>query len=248
MIILKKLIHIMRMLILNYFGINIKVVKKNIYKNLETPDIDIINFLSRAKGVMHIGAHRGSERFTYDWFGKEVVWIEANPIIFKDLEQSLIEFKYQNCYQGLLHSSKGQVVDFFLSSNDQASSSIYDFSKDFKNKKLFFQNIQRNILMTDKIKLETQTLDDLIIKNNIDIKKFNHWVIDVQGAELEVLKGSINSLKFCNSIVIEVSTEKFYNNGSKFQDVKKILSNYNFNIVNEPKRNHEDVIFVRKDN
>ena len=77
---------------------------------------------------------------------------------------------------------------------------------------------------------------DLIIKNNIDIKKFNHWVIDVQGAELEVLKGSIDSLKFCDSIVIEVSTEKFYNNGSKFQDVKKILSNYNFEIIKEPKR------------
>ena len=65
---------------------------------------------------------------------------------------------------------------------------------------------------------------------------------------MEVLKGSIDSLKFCDSIVIEVSTEKFYNNGSKFQDVKKILSNYNFEIIKEPKRNHEDVIFVRKDN
>ena len=43
--------------------------------------------------------------------------------------------------------------------------------------------------MVDKIKLETQKLDDLILEKNIDIKKYNHWVIDVQGAELEVLKG-----------------------------------------------------------
>ena len=44
---------------------------------------------------MHIGAHRGSERFVYDWLGKEVIWIEANPIIFSELKKNLIEFKYQ---------------------------------------------------------------------------------------------------------------------------------------------------------
>ena len=64
--------------------------------------------------------------------------------------------------------------------------------------------------MINKIKLKSCTLDDLILENNIDIKKYNHWVIDVQGAELEVLKGSNESIKLCNSITVEVSTEDFY--------------------------------------
>jgi FkbM family methyltransferase len=239
--ILKKL----RYLIEKVFNINIRKVKKNIYKNLETPDIDIITSLSRSSGVLHIGGHRGSERFIYDWFGKEVIWIEANPAIFRELKDNLKEFKYQKCYQALLHSTKGKWLDFFLSSNDQASSSIYDFSKTFKNNHLFFQNIKRNISMVDKIKLETQKLDDLILENNIDIKKFNHWVIDVQGAELDVLKGSINSLKFCKSVVVEISTVKFYENASIFYDVKKLLNSLNFNNNKEPIRNHEDILFIK---
>ena len=243
--IFKNLTHNVRLLISNYFGIDLKFSKKNIYKNLETPDIDIIKFLSKSNGVIHIGAHRGSERFTYDWMGKEVIWIEANPKIFRELKNNLKEFKYQNCYQALLHSTKGKLVDFFLSSNDQASSSIYEFSKSFKDNSLFFQNIKRNISMVNKIKLKTQKLDDLIIENNIDINKFNHWIIDVQGAELDVLKGSINSLKLCKSIVVEISTEKFYENGSIFYDVKKLLNSLNFTNIKEPTRNHEDILFIK---
>ena len=96
------------------------------------------------------------------------------------------------------------------------------------------------------LKLKSCTLDDLILENNIDIKKYNHWVIDVQGAELEVLKGSIESIKLCNSITVEVSTENFYVE-SKFNEVKELLNKFNFKIKKDPKRNHEDVVFIRNE-
>ena len=63
--------------------------------------------------------------------------------------------------------------------------------------------------MTDEIKLKSITLDDFLDKNNIDTKKFNHWVIDVQGAEIDVFKGANKNLNFCDSITVEVSTENF---------------------------------------
>ena len=245
--ILKKIRSHLRYFFLNFFGVDIKFVKKNIFKNIETPEYESINCLYRSQGILHIGAHRGSERYVYDWLGKEVIWIEANPTIFNELKKNLVEFKYQKAYKALLHSKKRDDVDFFLSSNDNASSSIYDFSKDFKDNKLFFQNKIRNISMINKIKLKAYTLDDLILKNSIDIKKFNHWVIDVQGAELEVLKGSIESIKLCNSITVEVSTENFYKEGSKFNDVNEFLNKFNFKVTKDPKRNHEDVIFIRND-
>lgn len=245
MIFLKKIIQKLRLLISKFLKVDLKFIKENIYKNQETPNYDSIYYLYKSKGVLHIGAHRGSERFVYDWLGKEVTWIESNPKIFKELEKNLIEFKYQKSYEALLHSKNGEIVDFFLSSNDNASSSIYDFSKDFKDNKLFFQNKKRKIAMTGKIKLRTCTLDDLILKYDIDIKKFNHWIIDVQGAELDVLKGAINSLKFCDSITVEVSTENFYEKGSKYDDVKKFLKDKNFKVIKDPKRNHEDVVFIK---
>lgn len=248
MIIFKKIIQNLRLLISNYLKLDLKFIKENIYKNLETPEHDLIYYLYKSNAVLHIGAHRGSERYIYDWFGKEVIWIEANPRIFNELSINLTEFKYQKGYEALLHSESGNNVDFYLSSNDNASSSIFDFTRDFKEKKIFFQNKKRNISMVNKIILKTITLDDLILKKKIDIKKFNHWVIDVQGAELEVLKGSIESIKFCNSITVEVSTENFYEQGSKFNDVKEFLNKFNFRVLKDPKRNHEDVIFIRNDN
>ena len=85
-------------------------------------------------------------------------------------------------------------------------------------------------------------------KEQFDTKKYNHWVIDVQGAELDVFKGATKNLNFCDSITVEVSTENFYEKGSKYQDVKEFLNKFNFKVKIDPKRNHEDVTFIKNNN
>ena len=134
---LKNITQNLRLFISKFLKIDLRSIKKNIYKNQETPSYDSVDCLRKSKGILHIGAHRGSERVVYDWLGKEVIWIEANPKIFNELKKNLVEFKYQESYKALLHSKSGELKDFFLSSNDHASSSIYDFSQDFKDNKLF---------------------------------------------------------------------------------------------------------------
>ena len=219
---LNEIIQNLRLLISKYLKIDFKYLIKNIYKNEETPSKVSIDCIVKSTGVLHIGAHRGSERYVYDWLGKEVVWIEANPKIYKELKKKLTEFKFQRSYQTLLHAKNDEIVDFFLSSNDSASSSIFDFSEDFKSNKLFFQNKKRNIFMKDKIKLKSETLDNF------------------------ALKGSKNSLNFCESLTVEISTENFYEKGSSFEEVKKFLIDQKFRITKDPQRNHEDVVFVRE--
>jgi FkbM family methyltransferase len=235
-----------RLLLANYFGINIQFLKKNIYKNLETPDKENINIILNSNGILHIGAHRGSERFVYDHLGKPVVWIEANPYIFDELQLNLNEFKYQIAYNNLLYSKSNIEKDFFLSSNDGASSSINDFSEEFLEGKIEFNNLKRNIEMTDKIKMKTKTLDKIILDNNIEISKYDHWVIDVQGAELEVLKGSVENLDKCKSLTIEVSTHRFYKNSVLWNEIKDYLKSKNFYSVREPVKNHDDILFVKQ--
>ena len=60
--------------------------KKNSFYNLEKPNLELINALINCKGIIHVGAHRGEEAPVYEWFGKKVLWFEANPYIFKDLK------------------------------------------------------------------------------------------------------------------------------------------------------------------
>ena len=70
--------------------------------------------------------------------------------------------------------------------------------------------------------------------------------MDIQGAELLALEGAKDSIKFCNSLEIEVSKEEFYNGGAKWNDVKNLLTKENFTLINEPKTSHSEVLFIKK--
>ena len=234
-----------KLFLFRVFNIKISKIKKNIFKNTTISDKTALDTLYNCKGIIHIGAHRGSERYIYDWLGKKVIWVEANPNIFDELQINISEFKYQIAFNYTLHSTLGKKIDFYLSSNDGASSSIYDFSEDYKNKKIHFENKVRNIYMKKKIRSITNTLDNVIKEKKIEINEFDHLVIDVQGAELDVLKGSTNFLKVCKSIYIEVSTENFYQYGSKWNDIKEFLNQNNFKETRDPIKNHDDIIFLK---
>ena len=59
-----------------------KIVQPRDY-NLKAPEEVMLTKIRNSKGILHVGAHRGSEAPVYEWFGKKVIWIEANPKIFK---------------------------------------------------------------------------------------------------------------------------------------------------------------------
>ena len=115
-----------------------------------------------------MGAHRGEEAPIYEWFGKKVIWIEANPIIFQDLTDNLIKYKFQKAYQALISNSDNQKIDFYLSSNDYASSSIFKFGNLSSGKNSLWPD--KNLKHIDKKELLSITIDSLIKINSIDIK------------------------------------------------------------------------------
>ena len=72
-----------------------KIVQPRDY-NLKAPEEVMLSKIRNSKGILHVGAHRGSEAPVYEWFGKKVIWIEANPEIFKALKENLFKYK---CHQ-----------------------------------------------------------------------------------------------------------------------------------------------------
>lgn len=54
--------------------------------------------------------------------------------------------------------------------------------------------------------------------------------IDVQGYELEVLKGGVNALKQCYLVVVEVSNHDNYENGAKYYEVDEFLRDQGFKL------------------
>ena len=206
------------------------------------PNMHWIKSFMDCAGVIHIGAHRGSEAQVYNWFNKKVIWIEANPYLFEDLNDNILNFHNQKAYLELFGDDEKK-QDFYISNKDAACSSIFDFSDDVKNKKLWKEH---NLKMMKKIKLNMTTFDKWSEKNKIDIDEYNHWVIDVQGSELQVLMGASKSLKKCKTIIIEISKIQYYQKGSTgWKELKDYLKKYNFFPESEPLEDHCDILFTR---
>ena len=155
--------------------------------------------------------------------------------IFLDLQINVSQYINQKAYNCLLYDKDDEKINFFVSNNDGASSSIFKFGKDSVN----LRTIEKKLL-------KTITLDSLLKKNNIESKDYDYWVIDLQGSELLALKGAVNSLKKCKSILIEVSLNEYYLNAVKWDELKKFLNENHFIQKWEPKEAHTDVLFVRE--
>jgi FkbM family methyltransferase len=227
--------------IFKFFGYKlIKLQKNNLTKFSGQKDIEPLISLAKAKGVLHLGAHKGQEADIYQWFGKKVIWIEAIPKIFDQLKDNLCFYKNQEAYCLLLGDMDNLKKSFFISNNDSVSSSLFKFSKNTLEGKYFSDT---KLKIQDEIILEMSKLDSFVKKNNINISEYNHWIVDLQGAELLALKGAENSLKFCDSLLIEVSKVDIYENGVLWPELKDWLMKRNFYPITEPTQDHSDILF-----
>lgn len=206
-------------------------------------NFELLKKMNDCKGILHLGAHRGTEAEVYNWFGKKAIWVEASPFIFNELKENLFFYKNQIPLQALLSDVDNEELDFYISNNDGACSSISNFTDEI-NKSVIYKG--RNFKMLKKIKLKSCTLDTLFKKNNIIPSNYDHWIIDLQGAELKTLKGSTESIKNCKSILIEVSKKKFYQGSALWHEVKEWLEKKGFVCTKEIEKDEEDILFVKK--
>lgn len=225
--------------ILNYFGWRIIKINYNRKIEGENQNPEYVKCLMNCNGILHIGAHRGMEGPIYNWFNKKVLWIEANPKIYEELKINISHFRDQKAFNYLITDKDNSYYDFNISSNDAASSSIFNFGEEHKN----YNN--KKFDMIDKINIKSITLENFFFKHQINYKDYNFWIIDVQGAELMVLKGAKNTIKNCDFIYLEISKKEFYKNGVLFQELNNWLVNSGFKKVWEPTSNHTNVLFKR---
>jgi len=71
-------------------------------------------------------------------------------------------------------------------------------------------------------------LDNQLLKNNI--KELDFMKVDVQGSELKVLNGSINSLKGIIGLEIECEISEIYSNQPLFSDILQFLNSKEFHL------------------
>jgi FkbM family methyltransferase len=190
------------------------------------------------KGVIHIGAHHGEEVSVYISNGiKNIVLFEPIEYNFDIIENNVKNYIANIIGHQVALGNENKIVDMYLSSNKYESSSILKPKKHLE--------LYPDITFTETKRVEVKKLDDY------NYTKYNFLNIDVQGYELEVLKGSENTLKYIDYIYCEVNRGEVYENNAYIEDIDEFLSNHSFERVETNWwEDHDwgDALYIKQEN
>ena len=193
------------------------------YAHMTTREDDIIEKFQPKSGgiVIDVGAHYG--RYTLIAAKRigpkgKVIAIEADPKNFDMLNKNI----------KLNELSAENVITL-----NYAASSIKSTVKlsipDKKPGQTIYSSIISNRAPTEKfIEVNANTLDNLLQENKIPIEQVNWIKIDVEGAELEVLKGANDILSKSKDISLLIEIHNIENGKTLYEPIIDLLNNYNF--------------------
>lgn len=168
------------------------------------------------KGIIHVGAHYGEEFKEYLKNNIKIIHgFEPVKKNYKILAENVKKLKGKIKIYPLALGNKNQSKKKIYLSNNEAQSS--SFLKPFLH---LDQYPEITFDLCEIVKLKK--LDDLKIKNS------NYMSIDVQGFELEVLKGAKKTLRKIDYIYCEVNTAETYKKNPFIKDIDNYLKKYNF--------------------
>ena len=194
--------------------------------------------MNNKNGILHIGANGGQESDMYYNNGNpKVVFIEASPFVMPTLINRIEKYENQKAIQALVTDRDGVEYDFLCDKNNAGqSSSLFDFQL---HKKMF-----PKVVMGETIKLIGKTLPTVLKENNVNVEEYKHINMDVEGAELLVLKGAVNILNNFETIILEASDFEARKGQPFLKDIEEFMSAHNFVKINQRKIHHADGVNV----
>jgi FkbM family methyltransferase len=125
----------------------------------------------------------------------------------------------------VLSDADGKIVDFYEDPNNPGGNSYYLETTGAFNE-------------THKTKRITMTLDTIVAENKWELPDL--LKIDVQGAEVDVLKGAEKTLSNCKDIILEAQHVNYNNGAPKVDEVKEYLESIGFHLINVITKNNID--------
>lgn len=178
------------------------------------------HYLRSASGVIHIGANSGQERDLYAQARLPVIWVEPIPDVFEELQANIAGYANQRAIRALVTDSDGAEYSFKIANNGGASSSIFDFAD--------HKDIWPEVHYTSYQTLTGVTLSTLLDRESVDTKRYPALVMDVQGAELLVLKGAGERLSDFYYIKAEAADFESYAGCCTIADLTAYLTSFGF--------------------
>ena len=164
--------------------------------------------------IAQFGAHNGQEIEIFKNISNDKIYLfEPQLNAFNKLVDKTVDFEEIIVHNVGLGSYKSEKFLFVDVENEGQSASIY--------KPKIHLDIFPGISFENKEKINIETFDAF----NLEVDLI---CLDIQGAELDALIGSKNSLKFTKCLVVEVSREELYENQPSVYEIDAFLINNNF--------------------
>ena len=175
--------------------------------------------LRNLRGIIHIGANTGQEAKQYAARRLNVLWIEPIPNLYEELKANIAPYPRQQALNYLVGDEDNKPVAMHVCNNEGLSSSIFDMD--------MHQKMYPNVAFNYDIECIMWTLDTIVERENIDVaRRFDGMVIDVQGAELLVLKGAKQTLDKMKRLQVESANFSLYKNYPTAQDLGQIANSH----------------------
>ena len=201
---------------------------------------DILNKYGKPRGIIHIGAHLMEERNDYLSNGlKNTIWVEANPKVYDKIEFINFENSEERVFNFAISDIDNESVKLNVTNNGQ-SSSILELEKH----KIHHPTIH----VSEILYVTTKRMYTLIHECNIDINRYDFLNIDVQGAELLVLKGFGDLLNGIKYIYTEINTNSLYKDCALVSEIDEYLEKYGFKRVETSMTQFEwgDALYIKQ--
>ena len=185
------------------------------------------------KGIIHVGMWDFVEYGCYTKLvGNNVIGIEANPQVYKDMAKPVADKWGFKCFNEFLSDKDKEVRDFYFAGE---GSSLY------KGQPQWNKNVS--------IKVQTKTLATVIEENEIDMNGYDFLNIDAEGAEFDVLRGFEKYLNYINVIDLETSYDDRHRSGADHNTIVQWLSERGFELKemsdSYQSQNWGDSVFAR---
>jgi FkbM family methyltransferase len=169
-------------------------------------------------GIIHIGGHYGNEISKYKEHNVEnVILFEPLSSNFEVLQKTIKEVGGNIIAHKVALGNDNKKVTMNISDNDAQSSSIL-------TPKVHL-TAHPEVLFVGTEEVQMDKLDDY------DCKKYNMAIIDVQGYELEVLRGGSKTLQNVDYIYCEVNRDEVYEGNARIEEIDEFLLSYGFERV-----------------
>lgn len=166
-------------------------------------------------GVLHVGAHRGQEWPTYARLGcpkDRMFWIEAHP----DLAAQLQSRDIGHVAQGIACEAERGMVPFYVTDNDGQSSSMLPMKEHLK--------AHPWVHVSGQMTMRATSVAIMAAESGWDLAGVEILNMDVQGAELLVLKGLPDCIWDSLRVVYaEVNEKEMYAGCPMIEEIRSFL-------------------------